>query len=179
MMPIGPLMKEHRVIERMIKLMKEESRRIEEKKEADVGFIDKAIDFIRSYADRCHHGKEEGILFRNLLKKSLSAEHKQTIDELIKEHVYGRKMTQSLAEARESYTKGNKEALNDIKTFMQTLAEFYPRHIEKEDKRFFLPVMNYFNKEEQSFMLDEFLEFDQNLVHEKYKSLIKDMQSKK
>jgi hemerythrin-like domain-containing protein len=35
-------------------------------------FIDTAVDFIRTYADRCHHGKEEDILFRNLAKKKTS-----------------------------------------------------------------------------------------------------------
>jgi len=38
-------------------------------------FIDIAVDFIRMYADRTHHGKEEDILFRDLEKKSLSPNH--------------------------------------------------------------------------------------------------------
>ena len=57
MMPIGPLMKEHRLIERMIALMEKELGRLNAGEELDPGFIDIAVDFIRTYADRCHHGK--------------------------------------------------------------------------------------------------------------------------
>ncbi len=179
MMPIGLLMKEHRVIERMIKLMQEELQKIAKLKKADVIFIDKALDFIKTYADKCHHGKEEDILFRDLLKKRLLAEHKKTLNELIEEHIYARKTTKSLRDAKERYVKGDKEALDDIKDFIQALVELYPRHIEKEDKRFFLPVMGYFDKKEQEAMLCEFGEFDRNLIHEKYKAIVKDIENKK
>ena len=62
MQPIAPLMIEHREIERLIALMQKEGDRIKEDKLTDVDFIDDCIDFIKTYADRCHHGKEENIL---------------------------------------------------------------------------------------------------------------------
>lgn len=179
MLAVGLLMKEHRVIERMIKLMKEELQNIEERKEADVIFIDKTLDFIRSYADKCHHGKEEDILFKDLQNKSLSAEHQKILDELIEEHIYARKTTKGLAEAKEIYAKGSKEALAEIENLIRVLVELYPKHIEKEDKHFFLPVMDYFSKKEQSAMLGEFQDFDRNLIHEKYKTIVKDIENKK
>ena len=51
---------------------------------------------------------------------------------------------------------------------LKTLTEFYPGHIEKEDKHFFFPIMEYFSKDEQDVMLAEFYEFDRNMIHEKY-----------
>ena len=59
---------------------------------------------------------------------------------------------------------------------MIELAEFYPKHIEKEDKHFFIPCMNYFSKQEQEGMLNEFWEFDRRLVHEKYKEIVKEIE---
>jgi hemerythrin-like domain-containing protein len=56
-------------------------------------FIDIAVDFIRTYADRTHHSKEEDILFRELAKKQLSPEHKKTMEELVDEHAFARKTT--------------------------------------------------------------------------------------
>ena len=47
-------------------------------------------------------------------------------------------------------------------------------HIEKEDKHFFIPAMDYFSKEEQSAMLDEFRVFDRNMIHEKYKKIVEE-----
>lgn len=97
-------------------------------------FVDITVDFIRVYADKCHHGKEKDILFRDLQKKNLSDEHKRIIKELI--------------------------------------TDFYPKHIEKEDKHFFLPCMGYFTPEEKESMLNEGWEYDKNLIHEIYKEKI-------
>lgn len=171
-MPVGPLMTEHRLIERMISLMAKEVRKIKESNAADPEFISIAVDFIRTYADKLHHGKEEDIFFRDLSKKALSAEHKKTMDELVEEHALARKNTKDLFEARNKYARGDKDSLEEIARNMEILAQFYPKHIEKEDKHFFLPVMNYFSKEEQSAMLDEFYEFDRQFIHSKYNNMV-------
>ena len=79
----GPLMIEHRLIERMITIIKDATLQIESIHKVDSVFVDTAVDFIRMYADRTHHGKEEDILFRELKKKQLSVEHQKIMDELI------------------------------------------------------------------------------------------------
>jgi hemerythrin-like domain-containing protein len=61
----GPLMIEHRLIERMLKVVEGVVADIEATQKVDPVFIDTAVDFIRFYADRTHHGKEEDILFRD------------------------------------------------------------------------------------------------------------------
>ncbi len=172
MMPIGPLMIEHRLIERMVSVLQEEMRSIEKKNEADVELIDSGVDFFRTYADRCHHGKEEDILFRDLAKKRLSSEHKKIMDELIEEHRVGRETVRQLLSTKERYAKGDATALKEIIGILKKLVEFYPVHIEKEDKHFFLPCMDYFSKEERDAMLQECWEFDKRLIHEKYRQLV-------
>jgi hemerythrin-like domain-containing protein len=179
MKPIGPLMIEHRLIERMIAIVKEELGKIEKGKKADPVFIDTYVDFARTYADRCHHGKEEDILFRDLTKKKLLPGHKKTMDELIEEHIYARKTVGELVAAKDKYVQGNRDALKDITVKLGTLSEFYPKHIEKEDKHFFFPILDYFTKQEQDAMLQEFWEFDRKLIHEKYKKLVDQYQGKK
>jgi hemerythrin-like domain-containing protein len=172
MMPIAPLMIEHRLIERMLDVMKEELVFIEKEKKVDPEFIATAVDFIRTYADRCHHGKEEDILFRDLGGKKLTEEHKRTMEELVEEHRWGRKMTGRLAEANTRYVQGNQEALFAIVDCIKSLSEFYPKHIEKEDKYFFIPCMDYFTEAEKEAMLKEEWEFDKSLIHEKYRNMV-------
>jgi hemerythrin-like domain-containing protein len=171
-MPIGPLMIEHRLIERMISLMKQELKCLEEGNEVDTAFVLTAVDFIRTYADRCHHGKEEDILFRELEKKDLSEEQNRIMNELIEEHQWGRKTTGRLVEANESYVDGDKNALPIISDCLRALAGFYPKHIEKEDKHFFIPVMGYFSQDEKDAMLKEGYDFDRKLIHEKYEKTV-------
>ena len=106
MMPVGPLMKEHRLIERMIRIMQVNLATIGKKEKVDPTFVDTAVDFIRTYADKCHHGKEEDILFRDLTKKKISDEHQRIMQELIEEHKKGRNNVKKLVEAKEKYVRG-------------------------------------------------------------------------
>jgi hemerythrin-like domain-containing protein len=160
MMPIGYLMIEHRLIERMIKLLIGELARMRKRNKADLVFLDQAVDFIRSYADRCHHGKEEDILFRDLAKKRLLASHRKTMNQLIKEHKMGRNAVKRLIAARAVYEERKMQGLRGIKREVKWLSEFYPRHIAKEDRGFFIPTMSYFSQKEQARMLGEFCRFD-------------------
>ncbi len=171
-LPIGPLMIEHRLIERMIAVMAREIDRITKKQAVDPEFIDRAVDFIRVYADLCHHGKEEKILFRDLQKKELSPDNKQVMDELIEEHVQGRNLTGKLVRAKNKYVAGDSAALKTILDTMLRLVNFYPKHIEKEDKVFFKPAMKYFSEAEREEMLKEEYAFDQQFIHAVYKDIV-------
>jgi hemerythrin-like domain-containing protein len=173
MKPIGPMMREHRLIERMLGLLDRELGTIEAKQEADPVFIDTAVDFFRTYADRTHHGKEEEIYFRDLEGKDLSEDLRRILEELIAEHVEARRQVKALVEANERYAAGDRECLEDIKRVLATLIEFYPRHIEKEDKHFFFPTQEYFSESEQDIMLQEFKDFDAMMIHDKYSSVVK------
>jgi hemerythrin-like domain-containing protein len=179
MKPRGPLMIEHRLIEKMFELVRKEIKQIEERKHADPIFIDTTVDFIRMYADRTHHGKEEDILFRDLEKKDIAERDKKIMQELIDEHVYGRKTVKELVEAKERYIQGQTGALEVILDKLNVLVNFYPEHIEKEDKVFFPATEGYFSQEEQDAMLEEFWEFDKEMIHEKYRSLVKQLQDDK
>ena len=173
----GPLMIEHRLIERMISQIKDALAQIESTQKVDPLFVDTAVDFIRIYADRTHHGKEEDILFRDLSKRPLSAEDQRVMDELIQEHVFGRQTTKALVEANARYRNGDASALADIADKLRTLVEFYPKHIEKEDKVFFPASRAYFTDEEDQAMLAEFWEFDREMIHEKYKSVVEELET--
>lgn len=176
MLPIAPLMIEHRLIEKMIAVIRKEIDRREGEGNINPEFIDAAVDFIRTYADKCHHGKEEDILFRDLNKKALPDELKRIVSELIEEHQQGRKAVADLVEAKERFMRGDKQVLPAILSSLRYMTDFYPTHIEKEDKHFFLPCMAYFTAEEKEEMLKEEWEFDKNLIHQIYKAKVNEME---
>lgn len=176
MLPIGYLMIEHRLIDRVIALIEKESERIKRDKMSDAAFIGQVIDFLKAYADKGHHGKEEDILFRDLSSKDLSSEHKTTMQGLIDDHAIARRTVKSLEEANKIYMSGDKGALGAIVGFLNDLALMYPAHIEKEDKHFFVPVMAYLSPKEQAAMLDAFKEFDRELIHERYRTIVEDLE---
>lgn len=171
MKPIGPLMWEHRLIEKMLDAMMRHMDRAEADQKVTPVIIDVSVDFIRTYADRTHHGKEEEILFRDLAKKDLTADLRKIMQELLDEHVWGRKTTAQIVAAKEKYFSGDKGKLAEIIRLARELGSFYPKHIEKEDKHFFYPCQEYFNPSEQEKMLAEFWEFDRKMIHEKYQKV--------
>ncbi len=183
MQPIGPLMIEHRLIERLVALMKQELARLKDNVAVAVEFafvdpifIDNVVDFIKTYAGRCHHGKEEGILFAALAGKDLTPEHRQAMEELIEDHRWGDRTTNSLLQAKNDYLLEKSGALDDLLLHLEALAVFYPSHIEKEDKHFFLPSMGYFSEAEKAQMLERIWEFDRKMIHETYQRLVEGLE---
>ena len=176
MLAVGPMMVEHRLIERMITLVADEARRIRATGRVRADFALSAVDFFRTYADRCHHGKEEGILFRELKLKSLSPEHRDLMAELEAEHVLGRETVRKLLIAQDRFLKGDRSAPSELAALMERLAAFYPRHIDKEDHHFFQPCMDYFTPGESDRMLEECREFDRTLVHRLFEGTVLELE---
>jgi len=172
MMPIGPLMMEHRVIERMISLLTLEVDRIRLGEEPNTHFLFEAIDFLRTYADRTHHGKEEDILFRDMRRKKLSPEIQKKMEGLENDHRMSRENSRALLESLKRYNEDEDGEIRHIEERLGFLTALYPKHIETEDKRFFIPSMDYFSQKERDEMLEDFLDFDRRMIHEKYEAMV-------
>ena len=186
MLPIGPLISEHRLIERMLALMQRDFQRIKDNVAVDPEFafvdpvfIDTAVDFFRTYTDHCHHRKEEDILFPALSTKELSPEHRRVMEELIQDHVWAREATEKLLKANESYLREHQGATAAILTLLEQLTDFYPQHMAKEDLNFFTPVMDYFSKEEQEALLGKIWEFDRKMINAKYTAVVEGIESRR
>jgi hemerythrin-like domain-containing protein len=178
MQPRGPLMVEHRLIERMIALMKAEIEKIQAAEEMDPAFIGTAVDFMRVYADRTHHGKEEEILFHDLAAKAMAPAHEAMMGGLVAEHRYARHLTGSLVRARDAYVSGDKEVLGRVISLLMSLTDFYPQHIAKEDEEFFPAAMAYLSDREQEAMLNRFWEFDRSMIHGTYETVVKTLETR-
>src|SRR5450830_1177313 len=124
MKPIGPMMREHRLIERMLALLKQELGTIDARQKVDPVFIETVVDFFKTYADRTHHGKEEEIYFRDLARKSISAENRRIMEELVEEHIYARGQVAALLDANSKYSAGDLEALDELTGLLTTLVGF-------------------------------------------------------
>jgi len=166
-------MTEHRLIEQMINVIENQTNRFRQANKVNPVFIARAIDFINNYSGLCHHGKEEDILFARLARKKLSAKHKRIMEELLDEHRQARAKVSELHRANVKYSAGDLQALPQILKCLDFLVDFYPGHIEKEDKHFFLPCMDYFSAAEKKAMLEAEREFDRALVHRIYQDKVK------
>lgn len=178
MKAIGLLMREHRSIEHMMALMEEEKRRIDRSQEADLTFIDAVVDYFETYVDKTHHVKEEEIQFKTLAGKNMAPELNRIMQELIDEHASARDIIANLDISLREARSGDGEANNRISENLGRMVELYPMHIEKEDKHFFFPSLNYLSEEEQKVMLDAFREYDRGMIHEKYNRVVEEMKER-
>ncbi|MEL7562475.1 hemerythrin domain-containing protein [Dehalogenimonas sp. 4OHTPN] len=173
MKPIGPLMREHRLIERMIRVME---RRIA-LTEPDPAFLTTAVDFMKTFVDQIHHGKEEDILFRDLKAKTLSAAHRRMLDELVEEHVAGRNLVKRLDQARTELIPGDVACREKLAGIIAEIAVFYKNHIDKEDNRFFYPCLDYFSPAEQEKMLRDYAEYEGRVLQERYLKIVESLEA--
>jgi hemerythrin-like domain-containing protein len=176
MQPVGYLMIEHRQIERLIHLLPVEAARVKRTGAVDLGFLDAAVDFIRTYADRTHHRKEEELLFRELQTRDLVREDRALLQELIADHDVGRATVRKLMAAKLELASGDQSAVERIVDGFGALAVFYPEHIRKEDTLFFPASAKYLSEAEQEAMLHAFWESDRKMIHEKYASVVEQLE---
>jgi hemerythrin-like domain-containing protein len=137
--------------------------------------MDNIVDFIKMYADRTHHGKEEDILFEKLGEKILKQNDKLQMDELIEDHKHARKKVSELVDLNNRFKNGEKSVVQKIKELIDWLGNFYPVHIEKEDKIFFPNADKYFTQNELDDILKDYYDFDSKMIHEKYNKLYNEL----
>ena len=68
------LMQEHRVIERVLTTLEAGAARVDAGQPMRPGFFIEATDFVKGFADGCHHRKEEGVLFTAMVDSGLPRE---------------------------------------------------------------------------------------------------------
>ena len=166
------LMKEHRLIERMLVLLGEAAAGLEAGAELSPRLVADAVDFIRTYADRTHHGKEEDILFAELAVRPLSEADRRAMEALAADHAWARGVTAEVALADERRRAGDAGAVAEVVAGIRALCDFYPRHIAAEDASFFPAARSYFSEEEDRDLLARYRTFDQAMIHEKYAAVV-------
>ncbi len=62
---------EHGGIMLMLKVMEKVAEKLQNQGEVRKEHLEKIIEFIKNFADKCHHAKEEYILFPELIKKTI------------------------------------------------------------------------------------------------------------
>ncbi|MDA8189522.1 MAG: hemerythrin domain-containing protein, partial [Dehalococcoidales bacterium] len=101
------LKQEHRVIEKMLKVLFAATQRLQAGEDVDPEILRKAVDFIRNFADRCHHGKEEDNLFPAMESRGVP-KFGGPIGIMLVEHDEGRRHVRELAAALDKYEAGDR-----------------------------------------------------------------------
>lgn len=114
----------------------------------------KAVEFIRKFADRYHHEKEEKVVFEKAKKKKIDT---SPVDAMEREH----EMTRSrVREASELIERGD---LKNAIVSLREWANFISDHIDRENHSLFPGLDRVFDENEKKNMLEEFSRVDREL----------------
>jgi len=126
------MMDEHQLILRMISLVEKNTERLAAGQFRHWQFYLDAVDFIRNYADRFHHAKEEDVLFVELVKNGMP-EKSSPIEAMLMEHDQGRAHVRGMEEAAQQALDGKTGQIPAIIEHARGYAELLRGHIDKED----------------------------------------------
>lgn len=159
---------EHRVIEKALDALE---RLVRAPANSALDPWAKVIDFLRNFADKCHHLKEERLLFPALEERGIPREG-GPIGMMLAEHEEGRGYVRAMAAALESASANPVEALAVLKKEAGAYVRLLREHIVKEDEVLFEMADEILSAEEQKQLLRDFEEHELKEmgsgVHEKY-----------
>lgn len=126
------LVNEHRLILRMIALLERNATRTAAGGYENWQFYLDGVDFIRTYADRFHHAKEEDVLFEALVNNGMPREH-SPVGAMLLEHEQGRAHVRALEEAATQALAGLSGREAAIAEHALAYGALLREHIAKED----------------------------------------------
>lgn len=126
------MVEEHKLILRMVALVDEKIGQLEAGRPAEWRFFLDAVDFIRHYADRFHHAKEEDVLFTALVENGMPAKS-SPIEAMHLAHDQGRAFVRGMEAAAQRALAGEpgQEAavIENGRGYIAMIRD----HIDKED----------------------------------------------
>jgi hemerythrin-like domain-containing protein len=168
------LMEEHRVIERVIAALEKNAVRLNQGASVRPGFFIDAAEFVRGFADGCHHLKEEKALFPSMAAQGVPVQG-GPIGMMLQDHEMGRACIQDMRSAADRWAQGDKAARQEVSHYALEYAELLRQHIYKEDHILFPLAERALPETQQESVAEAFdhLEHEETGegVHEKYLSL--------
>jgi hemerythrin-like domain-containing protein len=130
--PIETLMNEHRLIERAIDALIGFADEVRRKSTDEKEELGRFVTFIRDFADGCHHGKEENILFATMVEAGFPSDG-GPVAVMLMEHVEGRGYVQALSELELQETPWTADDRQRLADAANGYGNLLRQHIHKED----------------------------------------------
>ena len=149
------LLEEHEIIENAIEVLNKSAKNLQDGKKVPSETFEKLLGIIKNFADRCHHGKEEDVLFP--LIKKIDAKEDKIIYLLLKEHEKGRNFIRDLTKAI------SKKNINDMIKNANGYVNLLLQHIKKENV-IFPRWINPLSVEIKEGLFDRFEEIEEKVI---------------
>jgi len=181
MKPTEILSSEHRVIEVAIDCLEQINKKAVQEKKLDKESAEQVVDFIRTFADQCHHGKEENQFFAALAEKGMPREG-GPVGQMLIEHEQGRSFVKGMADSIMEASEGNEQALTVFSQNARGYVELLRAHIMKEDCILFPMADRLLSDDDEKSLLSAFDKVETEHMgqgtHDKYLRLVETLADK-
>jgi hemerythrin-like domain-containing protein len=130
------LMSEHRVIERVLTVMEKAVEALSNNGTVKPDFFLDAADFIKGFADGCHHAKEEKVLFEAMVKAGVPKAG-GPVGMMLLEHEQGRAFVRAMRAGAEKWQTGDDAGRKEVTDAAAGYVDLLRAHIYKEDQILF------------------------------------------
>jgi len=128
-------MEEHELILQALEALEKKLNGMGEPTAADRLYFEKTVEFLRGFADKCHHGKEEDLLFKRMGERGFPTQGGPIVV-MLSEHESGRAFIRGMAEATAKIGTDPK-AGEEIRNNGYGYIELLRNHIAKENNVLF------------------------------------------
>jgi hemerythrin-like domain-containing protein len=153
--PTETLSAEHRVIERGLDCLETLARRARADGALDLRSAAEVLQFLRAFADGCHHHKEEQGLFRALERRGVPS-HVGPVAVMLAEHEEGRAAIRAMVAELEASQRGDSDAAARFAGAAEGYVELLRAHIDKEDQVLFPMADAVLREEDRAEVLRQF-----------------------
>lgn len=161
--PITELKDEHQAVKLTLRILGKISTKLKENEKVEAEHLDQLLEFLTTFVDRCHHGKEEDLLFPALEKVGIPREG-GPIGVMLKEHDLGRGYIKGLRQGLADWRTGNDNGAALIVENIQNYSDLLTRHIDKEDQILYPIAEQRFTREQNEKIVKGFAEIEEKRV---------------
>ncbi|MEI6518541.1 MAG: hemerythrin domain-containing protein [bacterium] len=169
------LRNEHEGILIMLNVIEKIATDLKTGKAANLDHLDKIIDFLTTFVDKCHHGKEEDLLFPALVKAGVPNEG-GPVGVMLAEHTQGRTYIKAMKDALNLLHTGDVEAQILFADAALGYVFLLRDHIAKENNVLFVMAENRLSPEEHTILAAGFKKIEDERigagVHEQFHALL-------
>jgi hemerythrin-like domain-containing protein len=181
MRPTDILTEEHKVILMVCDAAEREARAMRGAGAADAERVAKMVDFFRTFADRCHHAKEEDHLFVKMGERGFPLDF-GPVGMMLHEHGQSRANVAAAADNLAAAAAGDAAALAAVSDNLLAYASLLRAHIYKEDNILYPMANQAFSEADQDALAAEFERVERDEigagVHEKYHRIAHELAGK-
>lgn len=175
MKPTEILSSEHRVIELVLDCLDRIVAEANATGRLDAASARDAVSFFRTFADQCHHGKEEVHLFPAMEAKGFPRDGGPT-GVMFAEHETGRACVRTMSETIDAAAAGDGAALQRFAAAGAGYVGLLRQHIEKEDHCLFSMADEVLTDEDQAELMAKFEKTEAEHMgrgtHEKFLAIV-------